>query len=153
MKIDKVIASVPSYLAEYTEEKGNSTNTNEEKKVYSNDIARALQACVYNKLKDNQELITLMPIAFSIDNKRGIKDPKGLVGNKLSVKAMMVTTPKKNVYSVISIMESLGLKVVDINIGSIADYYEFRTKETDKEVGAIINIGAEITTVSISIRE
>ena len=46
-------------------------------------------------------------------------------------------------------MESLGIKVIDINIGPIGDYYQFQTKEMDKEVGAIINIGSELTTVSV----
>jgi len=149
IKIDKVIANVPAYLVEYNLVSGSSTITNEEKRVNSNDIVRTLQACVYNKLKSNQELVTIMPITFSIDNKKGLKDPKGLVGSKLSVNAIMVTTPKKNVHSVISILESLGLKVIDINISPIADYYEYRNKDTDKGITAIINIGDETTNVSV----
>ncbi len=149
IKLDKVVASIPAYFTEYTEVEGTSTITNEEKKVFSNDIVRTLQTCVYNKLKDNQELVTIMPIAFAVDNKKGLKDPKGLVGKKISAKAVMVTMPKKNIHSVIGIVESLGLQVTDINIGPIADYYQFRTKEMDKGISAIINIGAEVTTVSV----
>lgn len=149
VKIDKVVANVPSYYAEYEIVSGYSTITNEEKKVSGNDITRALQSCIYNKINENKELITLLPIDFSLDNNKNIKDPKGLVGEKLEVKAMMATTPKKNVYSVISILESIGIDVIDINLSGIADYNEFRTKETDKEVGAIINIGSETTTISL----
>jgi cell division protein FtsA len=149
IKIDKVIASIPAYYADYEIVSGYSTITSEEKKVTGNDITRALQACVYNKINENKELITLIPIDISVDENKNVKDPKDLVGNKLEVKAMMVTTPKKNVYSIISIMQSLGIEVVDINLGSIADYNEYRTKDTDKMVGAIINIGGETTTISL----
>ena len=149
VKIDKVIALIPSYNADYDIVSGSLTITNEEKKVTGNDITRVLQTCIYNKITENRELVTLIPIDFSLDDNKSIKYPKGLVGNKLGVKAMMVTTPKKNVYSIISIMQSLGVEVIDINISGIADYNEFRTKETDKKVGAIINIGAETTTISL----
>jgi cell division protein FtsA len=149
VKIDKVMANIPAYFTEYATVTGYSSINNEDKKVYSNDIVRTLQSCVYNKLKANQELVTIMPVDFSVDNKKGLKDPKGLVCNKLSAKAVLVTTTKKNVYSIISIMESLGIEVTDINIGPIADYYEFRNKEIDKAITAIVNIGAETTTVSV----
>lgn len=149
VKIDKVIASVPPYAASYTEVDGYSTITNEDKKVTGNDITRALQACVYNKIKGEEELVTIIPIEFVVDNKSGIKDPKGLVGNKLGVRAMMVTASKKSIYSIISILESLGLEVVDINLGMIGEYFEYRNKEMDKLSGAIISIGADLTNVAI----
>jgi len=149
VKIDKVIACVPPYLATYSEVDGYSTITSEDNKVTSNDITRALQACVYNKVQQEEELVTIMPIEFVIDNKAGIKDPKGLVGTKLGVRAMMVKTSKKSLYSIISILESLGLEVIDTNIGAIGEYIEYRNKDMDKVSGAIINIGADLTNVSI----
>lgn len=149
VKVDKAIASVPAYFASYNIVEGYSTITNDEHKVYGIDIVRVLQTCVYNKLPTNQELVTIQPIEFAVDNKGGIKDPKGLVCNKLYVKAMMITTPKKNVYSVVSLIESLGVEVTDINIGSIGDYYEFKNRDLDKTVVGIINLGDQTTTVSV----
>ncbi|MDD3048648.1 MAG: cell division protein FtsA [Bacilli bacterium] len=149
VKIDKVIASVPAYFANFTVVDGYSTITNAEHKVYGDDIVRTLQACIYNKIPSGEELVTVMPIAFSIDNKNGIKDPKGVVGNKLYAKAVMITTPKKNIYSVVSAIESLGVEVTDINLGAIGDYYEYKNKDTDKCVGAVVNIGDQTTTVSL----
>ena len=149
IKIDKVIANVPAYYAEYELLTGSSTITNEEHKVCGNDIVRTLQACVYNKIPDNKELVTLIPIDFSIDENKNIRDPKGLIGNKLEVKAMSITTPKKNVYSIISILQSIGIEVVDINLSGIADYMQFKNSDIDKSVCAIINIGSETTTISL----
>ena len=149
LKIKRVIANIPPYDTKYTEVDGYSTITNDDSKVANNDITRALQACVYNKIKEDEELVTIVPIEFFIDNKAGIKDPSGLVGKKLGVRAMMVTTSKKNMYSIISILESLGLEVVDTNIGPIGEYFEYRNKELDKNSGAIISIGADLTSVAI----
>ncbi len=149
LKIDKVIASVPANGAEFALVSGYSTITNEEKKVTGNDIIRCLQACVYNKIEENRELITTIPIEFSLDEEEKIRDPKGLIGEKLSVKAIMVTTPKKNVDSVISVLQNIGLEVVDITLNSIGDYYEFKNSKLNSEVSGIINIGGDITTVSV----
>jgi cell division protein FtsA len=149
IKIKKVIASVPPYAIEYKEVDGYSTITNEESKITGNDITRALQACIYNKVREDEELVTIIPIEFVVDNKAGIKDPKGMVGKKLGVRAKMVTTSKKNLYAIVSILESLGLEVVDTNLGFIGEYYEYRNKELDKMTGAIISIGSELTNVAI----
>jgi cell division protein FtsA len=149
LKIKKVIASIPPYNAIYTEVDGYSTITNEDMKVTGNDITRALQACVYNKIGEDEELVTIIPIEFVVDNKSGIKDPKGMVGKKLGVRAMMVTTSKKNLYAIVSILESLGLEVVDTNLGAVGEYYEYRNKDIDKTSGAIIDIGADITNVAV----
>ena len=149
IKIDKVIASVPANGAEFALVDGYSTITNEEKKVTGNDIIRCLQACVYNKIDENRELITALPIEFSLDEESGIKDPKGLIGNKLSVRAIMITVPKKNVDSVVSTLESMGIEVTDIILNSIGDYYQFRNENINSKVSGIINIGSDITTVSV----
>jgi cell division protein FtsA len=148
-KIDKVIASIPPYYATYTEVDGYSTITSEDKKVTGIDITRALQACVYNKVKQDEELVTIVPIEFVVDGKAGLKDPKGLVGTKLGVRAMMVKTSSKSALAIISILESLGLEVVDTNFGSIGEYFEYRNKDMDKLSGAIISIGSDLTNVSI----
>lgn len=149
LKIDKVVASVPSYFAEFMLVDGYTTINNDNKEVNGNDIVRALQSCVYNKLNPGRELVTVIPLEFILDDKTGIRDPKGFVGTKLGVKAVMITSPKKNIYSVVSILESVGLEVTDITFNAIGDYCEFRNVETDTCVGAIINIGAHTTNVSI----
>jgi len=149
VKVNKVIAAIPSYFADFTLVEGYTTITNDEKEVKGNDIVRALQSSVYNKLAKGKELVAITPLEFGLDDKRGIKDPKGMVGSKLDVKAVMITTPKKNIYSVVSVLESAGLEVIDITLGAVGDYHEVKTTKTETCVGAIINIGAETTSISI----
>lgn len=144
--IDKVIASVPSYYSNFEIVTGDINITD---RVTGNDIVKVLQVSVKGKIKENRELVTIIPIYFSVDDKKNIKDPKNLIGKKLSVKAMMITTPSKNVQSIISIFQSLGIDVVDVNIGAVADYEEFKNNSMDKDISAIINIGYDVTTVSL----
>lgn len=149
ISISKVIASVPAYYSNYTIVNGEIDINNEDNKISGNDIVRVLQNAVKSKISEDRELVSIIPIHFTVDDKKNIKDPKNLVANKLGVKAMMVTTPAKNVHSIISIFQSIGIDVIDVNLGSVADYYEFRNNDYDNDITAIINIGYETTTVSL----
>lgn len=146
--IDKVIASVPSYYSTFEIVTG-EVDIDEYGKITGLDVVKVLQKAVKSKLKMDRELVTIIPIYYIVDDKKNIKDPKNLIGKKLGVKAMMATTPSKNVQSIISIFQSLGIDVVDVNLGSIADYNEFKNNTSDTGVSAVINIGHDITTVSI----
>ena len=148
ININKVIATVPAYYSNFDIVSGEIELT-EDFRVTGSDIVRVLQNAVKDKIKKDRELVNIIPIDFSLDDKKKIKDPKNLFGKKLGVKAMMVTTPSKNVQSIISIFQSLDIDVVDISLGSISDYTEFKNNSMDKDVSAIINIGYDTTTVSL----
>lgn len=149
IKIKKVIASVPSYFAEFLVVKGETKITNEDNLVTGDDVIAVLQNAMEEKLTSGKEMVTMLPIDFKLDDKDGIKDPKGLVGSSLTARAVMATTPKKNIYSVVSLMDNIGVEIVDISLNPIGNCYAFKTKEMESQVGAIVDIGAETTTVAL----
>ena len=149
IKLKKVIATVPGYNTEYTMVKADTEIKSEDGIVNGDDIDKLLRKAIKNKKIPDTELVGVIPIDFTVDSKTGVKDPKGMKCASLSVRAIMVSTAKKNVYSVVGVLENLGLEVVDIAIGSIGDIYALKTRELEQQVGAIINIGHETTTVSL----
>ncbi len=149
IKIDKLVLIVPSYYADFIEGEGYTTLTNEEKIIKGVDITRALQASVYNRVKPNLELVSVTPTEFIIDEREIVSDPKEMKAHKLTVNTVLGTIPKKNIYVLMNILESLGIKVVDLSFGGYADYYEFRRNDYKNSLGAVINIGSDKTEVSI----
>lgn len=149
IKIKKVISSVPAYFSEYSVVKASVSIASNEGLVTGDDIVRVLQESVKGGLEPGREVVTMLPIDFSVDEHEKVRDPKGLFGKTLNSRAVMVTTPKKNIYSVISLLDMAGLEVVDISLNPIGDIYAFKTKEMDEQVGAIVDIGEETTTVSL----
>ncbi len=149
VRIKRVIASVPSYFAEYIYAEGQIDIKGEGNIITGDDIIRVLHEAVKTKMKPDKELVTVIPIDFSIDGNEPVKDPKNKKGNKLSTRSILVTTPKKNIYSVVSLIENLGIAVEDISLNNIGDIYAFKTAQTENQIGAIINIGSEITSVSL----
>ena len=149
IKIKKVITTIPSYFAEFTKIDGEIKINNENKIVTGDDVVKVLGQAVKGKISSTKERVTIVPIDFSVDSKTGIKDPKGLTGNTLRTRAILITTPKKNIYSVVGLIEAIGIEVVDISLNSIGDINALKNKGMEEKIGAIINIGAETTTVSV----
>ncbi len=147
--IKKVIVSVPSYNAKFIYVTNGITIDREDEVINSDDVNRVIRDSVYGRIPDDYELVTVIPVSFSIDDGEAISRPVGKIGHKLTMRGIMVTTPKRNVYSVVSVMEALGLEIVDIALSSLGDYFEVRNSNLDKKVGAVINIGHETTTVSV----
>ena len=149
INITKVIVNVPSYNAKFMYVTGNVDISNDDGTITGSDVNKVIKNSVYNKLPSDYELITVIPLEFVLDD--GIKEtkPVGKTSKKLELKGLMVATPKKNVYSVIKVIEGAGLEVCDITLSGIADYYEVRNSNIDNKAGAIINIGHETTTVSV----
>ena len=144
--IKKVIVGVPSYNAKFMFVTSEIEITGEA--ITTDDVNNLIKASVYSKVEQDYELITVLPLTFLIDGKKETK-VVGKVGNKLEIKGIMISAPKKNVYSVLSVMEGAGLEVVDITVSALGDYYEVRNDNLDKNIGAIINLGHETTNVSV----
>ena len=149
IEIKKVIVNVPSYNSKFLLVDGEVDIKNEHGFVTSDDVNRVIKTSVYNKLDPDYELVTVLPIEYFIDDSEGISKPVGKSGQKLEIKGIMVSTPKKNIYSVLSVIEGAGLEVVDITFSGIGDYYEVRNSNLDKKIGVVINIGHETTDVSV----
>lgn len=147
-RVDKVIASVPSYLAEYSIIKG-SIDLDSSSSITSRDVMESLEVALFTKKLEGKEMVTVLPIDFKVNDDMAIKDPVGLRGNKLSTRAVLVSVPKKNVYSVLGLLEHIGIEVVDISINNIGDMYSFKNKNFEDKVSAIINIGSDTTSISI----
>ena len=147
INIKKVIVNVPDYNVNFKLVTG-LTDVEENNTVTSNDISRVIKNSIYNKLDENQELVTMVPIEYKLDDEI-ISKPLSKNGQKLEIKGIMISTPKKNIYSVLSVLEGVGLEVVDIVVNGLSSYYEVRDDKLDKQNGAVINLGHETVTVSI----
>ena len=145
-EVKKVIVNVPSYSAKFMYV---TSEIEVDDVVTTENVNRVIKNSVYNKIDSEYELVTVIPIDFTIDSVEGNRYPVGMKCKTLGLIGIMVTVPKKNIYSVIGIIEGAGLEVVDITISGLADYYEVKNQKINNKIGAIVNLGHETTNVSI----
>ena len=146
MPINKLIAVVPTFDIEFTigEAKIGINDS-----ISGSDISKVILESYKGIIPDNMELVNAIPMNFKLDNNDVVLDPKNKISSTLAVKTVIMMSPKNNVYKILSILDKLNLDIVDISIDSIGDYYTFKDEKSDKQIGAIINIGGNNTTISI----
>lgn len=147
IKIKRVIASVPSYFAEYSLVKSEIDINNEDGIVTNEHISELIQRASIKK--EDREIVTVIPVDFRINDQTALKDPIGKHAKKLSMRSIVATAHKKSVYSVIGLLDLIGVEVVDVSLNNIGDLCAFKNKDIDKKVGVIVNIGCETTSVSL----
>lgn len=147
MKIKEVILLIPSNTAKVTIETG--LVDIKDNIVRGSDIKRVLADAKKDTFDDTRELVSVLPISFTVDDNISVSNPIGEEGNKLFVKAVVSTSLKSEIYPLISIVSSLGISIVDIVHKSQADYYTVSNNSLDRKLGCVINMGGDVTTVSI----
>ena len=145
-EIKKVIVNVPDYNVNFMYVTG---KINVDGIIDNSAINKVIKDSVYNKLDKDYELVTVVPLDFVIDGVEGNTYPAGKEANILESKGIMISVPKKNIYTVLGVMAGAGLEVEDITISGLSDYAQVKNSKTDNKVGAIINLGHETTNVSI----
>jgi cell division protein FtsA len=149
LKIKKVIVTVPSNNTEFMISEGSTTITSDEKIVKGIDIVRAMQASVYNRVPKDLEIVSIIPTSFKINQDLQVKNPLNMNANQLSVKTVVAMIPRKNIYTIVNILEQIGVEAIDVSLTSMGDYYCLKNEKMGNLVGAVINIGEDTTTISI----
>ena len=148
-KIEQVLAVVPSNNREISIESA-EVNIHTENHIINGDaIFSCMQKSLKKSVTPDNEVVSVMPIEYKLNDNKKVKNPLGLEGDKLSIKSVVVSVPKKNVYSVVGVLENIGIEVVDIITSSIADYSAISDDEYDKRIVAIADIGKEKSVLSV----
>lgn len=145
--VNKAIITVPSNDRNLSVIEGSINLYNEF--VTGEDVTAVLGEASVDKVEENEEIVSIIPILFSLDDDRLTPNPNGEKSSMLGVKALLAKAPKKQVYSFLKLFADANIEVVDVTFNCIGDYFEARDKETDNTFGALINIGHEKTDVSI----
>lgn len=149
MKITKTIAIIPSNNIEIVSTSANLIMKEEDNTITGNQIFNCLQRAMAKAVKQGMEAVNVFPKEFTIDKKEKTKNPLGKKGNDLGVKAVVTLVPRKNVYSVVSLIEGIGIEVMDISIGTPATYYSFDHRGLNDKITAIVDIGYEKTDIAL----
>lgn len=147
--IKRVILGINPYRAKLVKSVAAIKVKSDSSIIDGDDITAVIHKSANGKVEEDYVLLGVLPVEFVVDGDRVIKDPKGLISKQLILKSIVITSPKDYVSSFMSAVEESGLKVVDIIPNCLGDYYTFKTKAREESVGAIINIGNEMTSISI----
>jgi cell division protein FtsA len=79
--------------------------------VEDTDIARVLDAGSAHSIREGRSVVHALPIGFSLDAARGIRDPRGMLGETLGVDMHVVTAESAPVRNILLCVERCHLHV------------------------------------------
>ena len=147
VKLTKVVTCVPTHHCNMDIVVGRVDISSDV--VTGEDVTNVLKDAIIGRVKSNEELITSIPIHFTIDDKEDVKDPKGMSASTLDTKVVITTMDKELLYQYLEVLKLSGLDTIDIAFSLTGDYYAARNDDLDKSVGVILNIGEETTNIAV----
>ena len=117
--------------------------------ITGEDVLKVIKKTVVENVPKSEEVLYLEPIIFDIDSDLQVVDPKGLTASILEVKCAISTIDGNFLYDYLEILNELGLEIDDITYGVVGDYYENSSREINKKLGVLVNIGYGKTEIAI----
>jgi cell division protein FtsA len=119
------------------------------REIMTEDVERAVESASAMQLPAGWEIVDRLPQEFIIDGQDGIVEPIGMRGARLESRIHVVSSPSAGRQNVFKAVERAGLEVESMMLETLASAQATLTDD-DKEYGcALVNIGAEVTSLMI----
>jgi len=120
-----------------------------DKEITEDDVTRAVDSACAMPLTPGWEIVARLPKEFIVDGQDGITEPIGMNGSRLEALVHVVTSPSAGRQNLVKAISKAGIEVEQLVLEPVASAAAVLTDE-DKEYGcAVVNMGAEITTLII----
>ncbi len=117
--------------------------------VSQGDIRRVLDQGRQQVAADDRELIHSIPVGFRIDGSRGIREPRGLYGDRLGVDMHIITAQAGPIRNLATCVAGCHLDIEDFVLSSYASGLSALV-EDERELGVtVIDLGAGSTSVAV----
>lgn len=121
----------------------------QEKEITDEDIDRAVDSASAMPLTPGWEIVCRLPQEFIVDGQDGITEPVGMNGARLEALVHVVSSPSAARQNLIKAVTRAGLDVEQLMLEPLAAAEAVLTDD-DREYGcAVVNMGAEITSLMI----
>ena len=120
-----------------------------EHEISEEDLARVEDVAVTGRIPANREILGVIPINYSIDGQDGVRDPIGMTGARLEMKANVISALSPNCVNLRRALEGAKLNAESL-VPSVVAAGKAVLDERQIENGvAIVDMGAATTSVAI----
>jgi cell division protein FtsA len=120
-----------------------------EREISTEDVERAVESASAMQLPAGWEIVDRLPQEFIIDGQDGIVEPIGMRGARLESRIHVVSSPSAGKQNVVKAIHRANLEIESVMLEPLAAANSTLTDD-DKEYGcALVNIGAEVTSLMI----
>ncbi|MGR3803657.1 cell division protein FtsA [Marinibacterium profundimaris] len=125
----------------------------EGQEVTENEIARVLAACEVPDYGSGREVLHAQPVNFALDHRSGLADPRGQLGQELSVDLHMLTVDATAVQNLAHCIKRCDLELAGIASSSYMAGISALVEDEQELGAACIDMGGGATGLSIFMKK
>ncbi len=119
------------------------------REVGKKDVEQVIEEAKKISIPSDKEIIRVLPQEFIVDDRGDIRDPIGIVGERLEVKGHVITACLNSIETVLKCIEKAGLDVVNVILQPMAASEAILT-EDEKTLGVgLVDFGGGTTDLAI----
>ena len=129
--------------------KGIVAISNPDREIMRKDIDRCVEQAKAIALPADREVLHVLPKEFAVDDQRGIRDPRGMVGTRLEADVHIVTGAVTSAQNLVRSVTRAGLKVNRLVLEPLASARAVLTPD-EMELGvALVDMGGGTTDLAV----
>ena len=121
--------------------------------VTEDDVARVLSSCDVPEYGEGREVLHAQPVNFTLDHRSGLIDPRGQLGNDLSVDLHMLTVDAAAIQHLAYCIKRCDLELAGIASSAYVSGIAALVEDEQELGAACIDLGGGATGVSIFIKK
>ncbi|MBR2659476.1 cell division protein FtsA [Candidatus Saccharibacteria bacterium] len=121
----------------------------EDHEISEDDLARVEGAAVTGRVPANRDILDVLPLSYTLDGQKGIKDPLGMTGARLELVASVISALSPNSLNLRKATEGAKVEAEKL-VPSVVAAARAVLSEKQMENGvAVVDLGAATTSVAI----
>jgi cell division protein FtsA len=117
--------------------------------VNNADIERVLAAGSHHSVREGRAVLHSLPIGYGLDDNRGIRDPRGMVGQRLGVDMHVATTDVAAARNLTLLVERCHIGVEAMVAAPYVSGLAVMAEDEADLGAAVIDLGAGTTTIAV----
>lgn len=113
------------------------------------DLDRVEQAAVVGRVPANRDILDVLPLSYTLDGQSGIKDPIGMVGSRLEMRASVLSVLAPNALNLRKATERARVTAEKLVPSVVAAARAVLTEKQMENGVAIVDLGSATTSVAI----
>ncbi len=148
-KIDSAYVGLHGLNVHLIGNRGVVAVASDDMEIREEDVDRVLQAARVLALPSDREIVEVVPQEYIVDGYDGIRDPVGMLGVRLEVDAMIITSPITSLRNLIRCVNRAGVTVQGMVLQTLANA-EVSLSRDERELGVfLVDLGGGTTEVSL----
>ena len=148
-KIDSAYVGLKGFNIELINNRGVVAVTSEDREIREEDLERVIQSARVVALPMDREIVDIIPREYIVDGFSGIRDPVGMLGVRLEVDALVVTSLITSLHNMLRCVNRAGISIKGLVLQAMANS-EIALSSDERDLGVfLIDIGGGTTELAL----